>query len=113
MKQHISANQLKQLDFKEQMKIATLFGEYGNCSRNDSKGDEYFNLGLLSERITIGRMIEVLALDNIVVNIKATLMDTKDELQGFVLLDNTFYHKDFSAKELCDALWNAIITTFK
>lgn len=60
MKQCLSVEELNTLDFERQKKVATLFGQYGNCTRTDSEGNEYFNLGLLAERITIGKMIEVL-----------------------------------------------------
>ncbi|MFT9498048.1 hypothetical protein [Anaerosolibacter sp.] len=108
MKQHISNEQLKVLSWEEQKKIATIFGQFGNCSRNDANGDEYLILPMLAEKITIGKMIEVITKDNITVDIKTTTLDTEDGKKAFILLNNIFNVKSYSSEELCDALWEAV-----
>lgn len=112
MKQHISVEQLK-LGFKQQKKIATLFGQYGNCVRNDDEGNEYFNLGILAERISIGRMIEILCdSDFCFPSICLTESSKKSEwiVVGVYCLSGSekFRGKTFEADELCDALWEAV-----
>lgn len=57
MKQHVYVEDLEKLSNEQQIELATLFGEYGNCSRI---GGESINLGRLHERITIGKMLKVI-----------------------------------------------------
>ena len=109
MKQNISIEQLNILDFKQQKNIATLFGQYGNCVRNDKDGNEYFNLGILAERINIGRMMELLEESCTVFNIMRY-----DDCNGKLWNIRGTLHRrenrflETLEPELCDALWEAI-----
>jgi hypothetical protein len=113
LKQHLSIEQLSILDFKQQKGIATLFGQYGNCVRNDEEGNEYFNLGLLAERINIGRMIETLCASEFCFpHIGLTESKRRSEwiVVGVTCLSGSekFKGKTFEADVLCDALWEAV-----
>lgn len=104
MKQRISVEDLQQLTNKEQIKIATMFGQYGNCCNT---GGETINLGKLRERITIGHMIEILKNDdnNGFSESGQYPLIIQDE-RSYVSIryrTETSFHK-----ELCDALWSAV-----
>jgi len=107
LKQHLTVEQLNILDFKKQKIIATQFGQYGNCVRNDKEGIEYFNLGLLAERITIGKMIEILEsktkYTQQIINEGGRYCVTINPKQGYTTGQETEYYN-----ELCDALWESI-----
>lgn len=94
MKQCLTVDQLSILDFKQQKEIATLFGQFGNCSRNDNEGNEYLILGLLAERITIGKMIEAL--------------HSLNYSWTYELSEEVFINK---GENYCDALWEEVKTT--
>lgn len=96
MKQHILPKQVEEIK-KEQ--FYSLFNNL--VYRNDYA--KYHH-----KKVTIGKMLEVLTEKNIVLDIKLTSMDTQDNNNGFVIINNVFYSKEYKAKELCDALWEAI-----
>lgn len=55
MKQHLAFEDLEKFSNREQIQIATLFGQYGNCCNT---GGESINVGKLRGSITIGKLIE-------------------------------------------------------
>jgi hypothetical protein len=106
MRQHVSSEQLKSFPWEEQKKIATAFGQFGNCSRIDGNGEEYLILPMLAERITIGKMIERLNNHTSELSIlyqlevwqaKILIRDEKGEMV-----------RVFCEDEVCDALWRAV-----
>lgn len=105
MKQHITVEQLQELTNKQQISLATLAGEYGNCCNT---GGETMNLGKLRGKFTIGKMIEIL--DKHHSELYNRLEIYKNELDEWCIGLNTGeeliwleYNDD-----LCDALWEAV-----
>ena len=100
MKQHVTYDDLFELTVREQIDIATMFGQYGNCSY---VGGEKMNISKLSEKITIGKMIEVLIeKDKKCINIDRY----EDYHTGEYLWEfDDIYDED---KELCNILWTRI-----
>lgn len=114
MRQSVKVEQLQELDFKKQKTLATLFGQFGNCVRLDNDGNEYLNLGILSERINIGRMLEALDRDwflelnppgmDSLYNFQLKIIERKDCKDS---MDYAYEEKYFS-NELCDVLFEAV-----
>jgi hypothetical protein len=107
MKQHLSPEQISMYCDSLQIEIASLFGEYGNCCRT---GGEEINYAKLSDKITIGRMLDILR------EKYQMIIYTVDELWCVQLLDLNDCGNDVDVaciwedglKELCDVLWKAI-----
>jgi hypothetical protein len=91
MKQYITVADLQKLNNDEQIQIATLFGQYGNCSNT---GGESMNLGKLSERITIGKMMELLWENKVPLTYTLVFNGTDERTHHF--------------EDLCDELWKEI-----
>lgn len=103
MKQYITVADLEKFSNKEQLEIATLFGQYGNCCNT---GGESMNLGKLSERITIGKMIEILESKFPTIYIENQLpAGLRDKIRYRVFQQGAGQHY---GDNLCDALWNAV-----
>jgi len=100
MKQHITVEQLKGLSYEKQVKIATAIGQYVTCIRFDKNGDEYLILNILSEHITIGKMIEIIEPVKIL-RINGEWTDGTKRKWWFVEKDDIYFEK----LKLCDALW--------
>lgn len=114
MKQCIEVEQLKVLNFEQQKIIATLFGQYGNCVRNDNEGNEYLNLGLLAERINIGRMFEIID-KSWFIELNPPEMDSQYNFELKIVerkdcksKNDYIYEEEYYADELCDVLLDAI-----
>lgn len=102
MKQHITVKQLQKLSNKQQIKLATLFGEYGNCC---NVGGETMNLGKLSDRINIGKMIEIIHKQYS----EEMIMIMMHKGWSVTLCD--YHGTDISNGEheqLCNALWEVV-----
>ena len=96
IKQIVFPDKIRELNNEEQIKLATLAGEYGNCSNT---GGETMNVGKFSDRLTIGKMIEILG-------DKFQFMQTNNVDTWWVYIEGT---KNVFRKEQCvDALWEAI-----
>ena len=100
MKQHITVEQLKGLSYEKQVKIATAIGQYVTCIRFDKNGDEYLILNILSEHITIGKMIEIIEPVKIL-RINGEWTDGTKRKWWFVEKGDIYFEK----LKLCDALW--------
>lgn len=101
MKRNIEVSQLKDFNFKEQKRIATFFGQFGNCIREDiDENNGSFALGLLADRINIGTMFEKLS--------KYEMSFDKKELCHFSIVIERTKHT-FINEELCDCLWECIL----
>jgi len=104
VKQCISVKQLEQLTNEQQIKVATLAGEYGNCCNT---GGETMNLGKLSDKLTIGKMIEILS-DNGITEI-SPVWDNDGNITGWsVDICDPDKGGWFVQTELCDCLWEAV-----
>lgn len=101
MKQCIDVKNLKSLKFKQQATIATLFGQYGNCARIDSEGNEHLILPMLAERITMGKMIEVLG-------DKLYCMTQDKAAHSWHIIIGEWNGLRIDKTELVDCLWEAI-----
>jgi hypothetical protein len=100
VKQHLAFEDLEKFSRKEQIDIATLFGQYGNCCNT---GGESINIGLLRGKITIGAMIDVLTKQKDYIEISGPY----DE--GFFPWAVTTPSREYVGNELCDTLWDAVL----
>lgn len=98
MKQHISVEDIEKFSNDQQIKVASVFGQYGNCCNT---GGESINIGKLVERITIGEMIEVLGK-------KMYSMTQVNETYNWHIVIGDWNGKRIVKPSLCDALWEAI-----
>lgn len=105
MKQHVTVEQLKELTNKQQINLATLAGEYGNCCNT---GGETINLGKLRGRFTIGKMIKILDYHHSELYNKLDIY--KNDLDEWCIGLNIGEEIVLLAysDELCDALWKAV-----
>ena len=101
MKQHITAKQLKELSNEQQIRVATLAGEYGNCCNG---GGETINLEKLSYRINIGKMIEIIS--NYVYDINT--FQGHGYWDTIVTVITEDEEKKYASEWLCDALWECM-----
>lgn len=115
MKQHISEEQLRELNFKNVRSL----GEYSGLisyPRTEEEWDRRKLIGYLTmytsliQYINIGRMIEILEL------IRPTLHINKTLKQGIMKTDRYEVFQQglgtFCGETLCDALWEAVKATF-
>ena len=114
MKQHIDSIQLKELSFEQVNKLGKMSGlvSYPWTNEEWEKNIQAEHLTMyisLLEWINIGRMIEILSSESMILYIRNTEIDTevKDE-KSSVILENIFYSKKFDSDELCDSLWGAV-----
>ncbi len=103
MKQHITVEDLQKFNNEEQIKIATLFGQYGNCCNT---GGESMNLGKLSERINIGKMLEILSKECKYINPMYYPKNWNGWFVDVVYPSGERSQKEYA--ELCDGLWEAL-----
>ena len=95
MKQHITLEQLKEIDitFLEWIALLDLKWNYREETLNEEDYEE------LVKQITIGKMMEIIMSKDI--KIKISVYKTSDS----ILLE--VFKESFIAEELCDALWKA------
>lgn len=99
MKQCLSYGDLKDFHIKKIERIATKFGQYGNCFSEDG---ETCNLAKLSERITIGRLIEV-------INNDFSICMWHEGHKGWVVTPIADWDdRKWIGEDLCTALWNVM-----
>ena len=109
MRQVVTVKQLEELTNKQQIKVATLAGEYGNCCHT---GGETMNLAKLSDKFTIGKMIELLECNNSLTLRHDYIIPGEIEF-GLKWIVKVFHDIDcpikyYDAEELVDALWKGI-----
>lgn len=94
MKQHITVEELNEAHIIDTLTLAVIL----DISPNDYKNDEDLDR-MVSKRMTIGKMIDVLYSYD---------CDVKIESVGAMWYVDVAAHIETAAKELTDALWKAV-----
>ena len=118
MKQHITLEQLKEVDVKKLLEYFSLGNKTGFSVTEERHGKE-IALEVLSEGVTIGKMIEILNdfPNNYITSIRPKFK--KENNKSYVELGikdlmaeeeciDSWYLKGFHSEELADVLWKAI-----
>lgn len=111
MKQHITVDQLIQIDSKimkpyfDEWEIALAFDDV--CTHGTKHPSYKVLMSKLSYHITIGKMIEILKPCHLSID---NDWDTMDEeiVDWWIVYLNDEVVKKFESKELCDALWEVV-----
>lgn len=101
MKQNITTKQLNEAHPMDTLNLAVMLDISCNDYRNDNELDK-----MVSERITIGKMIEILGND-------FKFISYHDEPDEWVVNRMTHNSRSYRADNLCDALWEAVKEVLK